>query len=457
MKINDYQNAIERFDPDPTLKDRISEAVLSETRHVHDRGFPCIVAGAMVALLLVVGSTGVAMAVSPEFCSAVLSFLHISETEDVPGPNSSLNGTPDVSDAMIGETVKVNYIQLDGTFNMAQDGLLYETRLDPDSGAAIPTNFWRIENGRAIQTDISVNKTEVDLKSGGVFYWYERNGNIQVFDPSPELASVHAVPDRLDAVMIEQKTEGYSEYYLYNIHTGEARDLFADVESMGKIENAKFTSDMTGALVNCGEWYYVDFINGTSSALTELTGIASFNMADLLPDGTVQLLKWIDAPGLGAGYVDCWIYDPTTGQSVKVLDGVREFNEFNEPGPYGVVILGEYCIDVNEDGCVYVLNLRAGTSVPINGFTYDPEATMSVSPAGDKILYAEFDDSGMMFVTRLGVINLAEGTTIEFDRLKPAELFEFKLNWLDNDRIAISGSSLDHLDNEVTSIYIYEF
>ena len=120
----------------------------------------------------------------------------------------------------------------------------------------------------------------------------------------------------------------------------------------------------------------------------------------------------------------------------------------------GVVILGEYCIDVNEDGCVYVLNLRAGTSVQVNGFTYDPEATMSVSPAGDKILYAEFDDSGMMFVTRLGVINLAEGTTIEFDRLKPAELFEFKLNWLDNNRVAISGTSLDNLDNEVTSMYI---
>ena len=456
MKINDYQNAIEQFTPDSALRNRIAEAVLSDAHHVHSRGLARIAAGAAVTLLLAAASTGVVMAASPELRAAVLSFLHISEAEDVPGPNASLNGTPDVSDAVIGEAVKAQYIQLDGTFNMTQDGLLCQTQLDPHSGAAMPAGFWRIENGRAIQADILVNKAEVNLESGGVFYWYERNGGIQVLDPSPELASVTAVPGGPD-VVIEQETGGYSKYYLYNIRTGKTRDLFADVESIGKIKRAAFNSDMTVALVNCGEWYYVDITKGTASTLKELTGIGDFSTANLLPDGVVQLIKRTDAPGLGAGYVDCWMYDPAAGRSVKVLDGVREFNEFNEPGPYGVVILGEYCIDVNEDGCVCVLNLRAGTSVPVNGFTYDPEATMIVSPAGDKILYAAFDDSGMMFVTRLGVINLSEGRAIEFDRAKPAELFELKLNWLDNDRVAISGTSLDNLDHEVTSLYIYEF
>ncbi len=474
MKPDEYRKAIEQFEPDLTLRDRIGEAVLTEKVPVGSRRFIRTAVGAMAAIFLIIGSTGVAMAASPDFRAAVLSLLRIGEAEDVPGPDASLNGEPDVSGAVIGETVRAQYIKLDGSFNVARDGLLCETQTDPDTGATVPVSFWNIEGNKAVDADVKVNRSEISVAMEGVlfsgsFCWYEHNGELSVFKPSRNLApeatgdvsaSVSTIPSETETVVVELVLDGCSKYFYYDLDTGKARDLFegTDAEDMDDLKRADFAPDMSGALLERDDgWSYLDFKTGKVSTLSELTGVGGFNMACLLNDGSVQMLKWFDAVGLGAGNVDCWLYDPADGSTAKVLDGERVFNEFNEPGPYGVVILGNYCLEVDEAGRVSVLNLKAGTSIPIDGFTYDAEATMRVSPDGTKILYAEYDDSGMMFVTRLGVIDLAEGTAIELDRARPEGLFEFECYWLDNDRIAISGNTLDTLDDKVTSLYVYEF
>ncbi len=471
MKVNDYQNAIRRFEPDPALKGRIAEAVLSDASPAHDHRFTRMAVGAIAAVLLIACSAGAVMAASPEFRAAVLNFLHIGETEDVPGPNASLNGEPDVSGTVIGETVKAQYIQMNGNFNVARDGLLCETRVDPDTEAVMPVSFWNIEGNTAVSAGVKVNKSEISVDMdgtgfNGIFYWYEHDGELNAFKPSRNLApgenrdvnaSVINIRDKTDTVVVELALDGRCEYFYYDLNAGITKGLFegTDAEDMDDLKKADLAPDMSSALLERNDgWSYLDLKTGKVSTLSELAGVSGFNMACFLNDGSIQLLKWIDVERLGAGNVDCWLYDPADGSTTKVLNGERVYNEFNEPDPCGVVILGRYCLDVDETGRVKVIDLKAGTSIPVDGFVYDPEATMRVSPDGTKILYAKFDDSGMMFVTCLGVIDLVEGTVIEFDRAKQAEMFELKCYWLDNDRVAISGVAFD---DKVTSLYIYKF
>ena len=240
-------------------------------------------------------------------------------------------------------------------------------------------------------------------------------------------ASVSTIPGNTETVVVELTLDGRCKYFYYDLDTGKARDLFegTDAEDMDDLKRADFAPDMSGALLERDdEWSYLDFKTGKASTLPELTGVGGFNMACLLNDGSVQMLKWFDAVGLGAGFVDCWLYDPADGSTAKVLDRERVFNEFNEPVPYGVVILGSYCLDVDEKGQVSVLDLKTGGSTVLEGFTYDPEATVSVSPDGEKILCAKYDDRPIMFVTSLTVLDMKNGVAVELDRVRPENLFE---------------------------------
>lgn len=471
MKYYEYRSAIERLEPDPALKDAVEKAVLSQRTSAVGHRSARLAVGILAAVLLVVGSAGAALAASPELRSAVMSFLRIGGTEDVPGLNASTDSEPDISGAVIGGAVRTQYIKLDGEFDMAKDGLLCRTRVDPETGATVPVSFWNIEGNRAVDADVKVNRSEISVATDGVlfsgsFCWYERNGELSVFEPSRNLApeapgdvsaSVSTIPGNTETVVVELTLDGRCKYFYYDLDTGKARDLFegTDAEDMDDLKRADFAPDMSGALLERDdEWSYLDFKTGKASTLSELTGVGGFNMACLLNDGSVQMLKWFDAVGLGAGFVDCWLYDPADGSTAKVLDGERVFNEFNEPVPYGVVILGSYCLDVDEKGQVSVLDLKTGGSTVLEGFTYDPEATVSVSPDGEKILCAKYDDRPIMFVTSLTVLDMKNGVAVELDRVRPENLFELKCCWLDNDRVAVSGKAAD---GEGASLYVYDF
>ncbi|MCI9157235.1 MAG: hypothetical protein HFF44_09925, partial [Lawsonibacter sp.] len=106
MNINDYRRGMDRISPDPQLKERIMNQKNAKKKYTPARRVFTV---ALAAALSVTCLATVAFAASPELRTAVLSFFHMEEREQVPNSSAKPEG-PDISQTEIGQLVKAQYI-----------------------------------------------------------------------------------------------------------------------------------------------------------------------------------------------------------------------------------------------------------------------------------------------------------------------------------------------------------
>lgn len=440
-----------------------------------------------VAVLLLSTFT-VAMAASPAFRAAVLTFFHIAEVEKIPEPGTETSGDPSITEQVIGELVKAQYIQMDGgsQFWYTDDNLLYQYEFDEELQDMRPARFWTVEDGQLVPMDIPMNRREilVDWKGAtyqGVFDWFEWNGGMNVFhtsvtgtwgeDALEVNTEVSAIPGRTDKVLLtlilSTQMDSSSYYMLYDLASGQTEDFLAGTgaeeleRDTDRLHDALWARDMSGAILTCGWWgedtdYYLDLKTGTMTEIGALTGVngAAAVFAD---DRTLLLYQW-DEPEAGPDMVTCWSYDLDAGTLTKTLNGVLRYSERDE-NPRGVFLLGDhspYSVVVDVDGRAQVVNLVTGTATAVENFTFSSHGSVSANRKGTKLLYyvSGMDAVGAQRLSQLGVIDLEQGTFIDFDREVTANVWE-SLFWLDDHRVAVRNT--DVKDGTVRGLYLYEF
>lgn len=441
------------------------------------------------AALLLISTFTVAMAASPAFRAAVLTFFRITEVEKAPEPGTETSGGPSVTEKVIGELIKARYIQMDGRsqFRYTGNNLLYQYEFDEELQDMRPARFWTVEDGQLVPVEVAMNRREIAVDWNGaayrgVFDWLEWNGSIEVFHTSLTGAwgendlevntHVSAIPGRTDKVLLtlilDTQMHSSSYYMLYDLASGQVEDFLAGTGAENldrdtyRLHDALWASDMSGAILTCGWWgedtdYYLDLKAGTLTGIGALTGVngAAAVFAD---DRTLLLYQW-DEPEVqpGPAVLTCWSYSLDAGVLTKTLDHVPLYDDFEEQ-PHGVFLLGDhspYSMVVDGDGRARLVDLVTGAVTAVENFVFSPHASVGANRSGTKLLYYVRDmDAIPLQWSQLGVIDMEQGTFIAFDRETAANVWE-SLFWLDDNRIAIENTAAG--DVAVRGLYLYEF
>lgn len=442
----------------------------------------------IAAAVLLISTFTVAMAASPAFRTAVLTFFRIAEVEKVPEPGTEASGEPSITEKVIGELIKAQYIQMDGGshFWYTDNNLLYQYEFDEELQDTRPARFWTVEDGQLVPVEVAMDRRElsVDWKGvtyRGVFDWFEWNGSIEVFhtsltgtwgeDDLEVNTQVSVIPGRTDKVLLtlilSTQMDSSSYYMLYDLASGQAEDFLAGTgaenleRETDRLHDALWAGDMSGAVLTCGWWgedtdYYLDLEAGTLTEIGALTGVDGAG-AVFADDRTLLLYQW-DEREPGPDTVTCWSYDLDAGTLTKILDRAPRYDERSED-PHGVFLLGDhspYSVLVDGDGHTRVVDLVTGAAAEVENFTFSSHGSIVANRNGTKLLYyvSDMDAAGAHRLSQLGVIDLEQGTFIAFDREVTADVWE-SLFWLDDNRVAVRNT--DTGDGAVRGFYLYEF
>ena len=476
MNMNDYRRAMDRIAPDPELKERIMNQK-NKKRIPARRAVRCLLAAALALACLFT----VALAASPELRTAVLSFFRMEEHEQVPGGDQS--GSQDgfgVSQAEIGQLVKAQYIRLDDRRYGYSGGLLNNLTWSEDYRTLLDAKFWEVRDNELIPVDISLSTTEIDITFDGKsyrgeFYWFIREGQLAVFQGVPHSIDtrpedqwyVNTIHDRTDVVLIrlyQGRHMDYSEYpILYHLDTGKIEDILAGIEmdKPGLAYDYEWSEDMRRALVlyrsspeaEVPQEWLCDLETGTLSRMENLTDVEA-QYANFLDNNTLVLTAYtIDQEGIWQD-VTCWTCDIPSGRTYKTLDRLPCYHWWDET-PYGVTISGKNCYYISETGQVEVIDLRTGSHIPIEGFSYQKGDSFLPSLSGNKLLYYSTDSTIQgLGITQIGVVDLEKCTFIAFERDGYENLYDQGIGWSDDNTVSINASTPD---GETQYMLLYQF
>ena len=473
MNINDYRRAMDRIAPDAKLKERIMNLTKRKYRPAR-RVFTVALAAALTLACLFT----VALAASPELRTAVLSFFHMEEQEQVPNSSAKPNG-PDVSDAEIGELVKAQYIKMDSYRYGYSSGLLNDLTWSEDWKTLLDYKFWEVKDNELIPVEVDMQTGTVDITYNGIhyqgdFWWFIRDGHLDFFtgdNRSWDEEGEHAwdwnfsfVPDRTDILLLRLSTGRQMEYveypFLYHLDTGKTEDLFAGVDpailedSDGSIwspsaHRALIVGRASEEFPDGREWLY-DLETGTLTDVKDLGG-AGAEFGVFVDDDTLILRAYTDEPET----IACWAYDIPSGQAVQTLPQSPRYRERDE-NPYGVIpFYGGWCMEIGQDGSACLIDLVTGTRTPLENFVFQKNMNFWLNPSGDKLLYyAKAPETEGFGISQLGVIDLKQMTFIAFDREGYENLREGGICWESDNTISIEASTLDR---ETQYLLLYQF
>lgn len=444
----------------------------------------------VAAVVLLLTAFTVVMAANPEFRVAVLTFFHIAEVEQVPEPGIENPGDLSVTEQVIGDLVKAQYIHMDGEFQYqyTDNNLLYQYEYDEELQAMRPTRFWTIEDGQLVPVDIVINRREISVDWRGVTYqgifdFFEWNSNVYVFHTSLTDAwdendldvntEVSSIPGRTDKVLLTLALDtqrSVSRYFMfYDLTSGMTEDFLegTGIEKLdwetNRLNDAFWAEDMSGAIFICS-WenerteYYLDLEAKTLTELSTLTGIEDAT-AVFADSHTLLLYQWGEPEVQpGPATVTCWSYDLNTEALTKTLNSVPLYDEFDEH-PHGVFLLGNncsYCVVVGEDGQTQVVNQVTGAITEVANFTFSPYGDIASNRDGTELLYFVRDMAvkPLLQWSQLGVVDIEKGTFMAFDR-DVAAIAQESVFWLDDNKVAVRTYSLE--DGTVRGLYVYEF
>lgn len=419
-----------------------------------------------------------AFAASPEFRTAVLSFLHMEEREQVPNQGGATS-QPDISHAEIGELVRAQYIKMDDYYGLSGD-LLHDLTWNDDRTELLDYKFWEIQDNELIPVQVDMNTSHVDimfrdLHYQGEFYWFVRNdqlyffsGDHRTWDEAGECPwdwNLSWIPGRTDAVFLNLSIGTQMEYteypFLYHLDTGEVEDILAGT-GVDKLEYAygyDWSDNMRRAIILTGNrlddqrTWFCDLDTGTLTPVDELTDIEIYTAAFADNDTLILYSTGRDEEWMLRD-VSFYAYDIPTGQMTKTLDKAPYYRDQDE-NPSGVKTYGSRCVHISEDGQVQVVNLKTGVRTLLGGFTFQKGDSFMLNPAGDKLLYFSTDsESDGLGISQIGVADLEKGTFFAFDREGYENLHESGIGWSSDNTVSINA---DSLDGETRYLLLYTF
>lgn len=497
MNINDYRKAMNHVIPNHELKERIMNPKSSQRRHTPVRRvLTCTLAAALMFTVL----TSAALAASPKLRTAVLSFFHMDEREQLPGRDGSdsqsdisqcespgqsdisqdkdSNG-PDISQAEIGDLVKAQYIQMDQNYGFS-GSLLHNLTWSDDCKTLLDANFWEIRDNKLIPVQVTMQTNQIDItfqniRYQGKLYWFIRNGELHFFHGTPYGVDtrpedewyVETIPGHTDVVLLrlaQKRQMDYTEYpMLYHLDTGETEDILSGTgaDQLEYAYNYLWSEDLCKALILCSlgpgrqqEWL-CDLNTKTLTRLEDLTGLHEKVSAGFADNDTLILTTHTTSEDDDIWQtVTCYAYDIATGQKTKTLDETHYY-QWWEAEPYGAQLFGSRCILIDQNGQVRLVDLKTGAQTVIEGFAYQTGDRFMPSPSGEKLLYyasdSETEDLG---IVQLGVVDLKKGTFIAFDREGYKGLYEKGIGWSDDNTVSINATSSD---DETRYLILYTF
>lgn len=438
----------------------------------------------LAAALILAGSVGTAMAVSPEFRALVFSIFQISTQETPPAadpsaPSQTQSGSPSPSGLGQLDTLSIDGIVHAHYFTsqgiaLTYEGGFYTCSYTPSGAAPSDGAFWELREEGIV--NIGAKRIEFPLTHGGrthqiIFDYAILNGKLSIrvwpqgLDQNPvgNGWNVEAIDGRADIALLSVPVltdDHYShDYFLLELDTLEKIDLLADIPHDGLIlDYFRPTSDLRYALIQG-----IDLQNGSSgywlcdlekknlATLDALTGRRT-SSPYFLDDST---LIFLDA--LGGDHFHLVSYHIPTGAQKVLLEDTTSASKCGV-GYRGIQKNaggGKHCLVFREDGSVYLMDLSSGAVLNMTGLN-TKKLTTSESPDGSRILiaYEETNDRGILGYgfSGLGILNPDTGKLYMLTRDVSGNPETF-WGWLNNSSVVITARDADG----AYYVYIYEF
>ena len=471
MNTRDYRSAMDQLNPAPELEGRIKGQLnLPPRRQAHPRRL----AGKVLAAAAAIACTFmVAMAVSTQLRAAVLTFFHLEETEQVPGPVGEAPEEPEMTQTTIDDLVEAQYIRLPNA-GAGYDygiGTLFQAER-ADDGTLLARHYWAAEGDQLVP--LETRTTEFSTTWEGVtytdtVYWCEYDGAISCHcDGTAGYAldydcNTIAIPGSTDSVILRLSQGSQMDYRQYpvllDLETGEVTDLLDGTgwEKAAPLTDVRWTDDLSAAILSSDRtgWFYCDRAAKTTTALDELTGLEIFS-AWFGQDGALILLT---RSGPDGECYDVWTWQPDSGALTRTFSQLPVYQS-REENPHGFQFFfgGGQGIYVAEDGTVSVLDLVTGGTTIVEDFSLSQQenVTLIANASGTKVLFASYDgQADGLGISSLGVMDLEKGVFTLLDRENYDALQEGSLSWFDEDRVAITAHGKE--DYNETYLYLYRF
>lgn len=449
---------------------------VSERNKGRGRSIKRIITMALAAVLVLLTTMVMAMAVSPEFRATVISLFRLDEVEQVPGIPAGVN---EVRQVTIGETVEANYVKVEGFWDWITDGAL----LRNGTWAGDGSRFYQLDGEKLTEIGADAPVASAQISWNGreytaMFRWFVYDGELYtdeiatgtLFDGMADLVLIPSrLGERTDVVqltatVIDQLMENYT--WVYDLESGEVTDVLegCGVESLGPIRTVALAEDLKHAIVQAGDTvegtpYLADLEQKTLTPLSELFA--------------VEIKEWqfqiAEDGGYRTGFCDnetillttgntAWTYHIPSGAlvcTVEDMTGLRLIGSRR----------GMLCLSVDETGSVSIVDLATGGRIRLEGVDGNKEFICRANSSDTKLFWAEWsgsDEYRSTSIDRLGVIDLKTGEFTAFDRDHQEELRDEWVYWLGDNHVVVVNdlhSGEGYGSNRTPEYYlcIYEF
>lgn len=427
----------------------------------------------LAAVLVLLTTMAVAMAVSPEFREAIISLFQIGEVEQVPEIPAAVN---EVRQVTIGSEVSAQYVKVQGVW-LSDDGDVLLRQYSDDSD-----HFYDLKDDELVEVGIDAPVTTSTL------YWQGRNIDVQlrwlVYNgrlylhngyggtSDDGITTVVVNPERLgsrtDVAVLRGECYGQTEAnwaWICDLETGEVWDVLAGcgIETLGYVRPVLFAEDLKHALVRAGDTvngtpYLIDLEGKTCTPLSELFGMdidedsfGSYEVS-LYDNDTVMLAM---APLWQPESSSVWTYHIPSGTVTPTVVDETGLEIIPCGEPYRWTLAQK----VDEDGLVTIVNLRTGGQVKLEGITAEGHCYLKANSSQTKLLWVDWGDIGL---NRLGVIDLENGEFTAFERAGMELRYNQAVFWLDDDRVVAmmdlhTGEESDPNRTDEYYLCVYEF
>ncbi len=430
-----------------------------------------------IVVLATTTTVATAMAVNEDFRETVkeiiFEFLHIEEEEVVP----QLTGTEEVTiDTMyvepdrsiLGGVIEGRYVHApvscnarEGVYVICTDEIEMNQGSHYDAYYEENREFIKLEE-QTFRGNYSVFGQDFHLE----FYWTTHNGQVVLtYIGVEENYRIPVNPGDADSMLVEllcsvhtETGESVASVYpvLLNLETGELKDVLAGTgaEKLGDLCNQAVSEDGSKMLLaqSDGMLYYVDLVAKKLYSVEALSGEQA-DACSLIGD---TLACWV----LEDGQYRAWSIDLNTLERKELFSGISNviyLTGFDTTVHWGTMFAGShFALELDEVSNVTVIDLATGEKIPVEGFTWPADRYEDVlwetSPDGKRLLISG-GEIGSKY-EYIGVLDFEKMQYLEFERMNPNEVYEWKPYWFDKDTVIIQATSKDSY--YVQDYYVYD-
>ncbi len=415
----------------------------------------------LAAVLALLCTVAVAMAVNPELREAIISLFQIGEVEQVPGIPAGVN---EVKQVTIGGEVSAQYVKVEGIW-YGDDGQDLLVRWDggPQSGFDRQAeHFYDLIDGELVEVGADAPETSAHLSWQGRdidirFRSFPYNGRLYICgshvtgfgDPTSGSMHVERLGSRTDVVVL--RGECYQPVdanwaWICDVKTGEVRDVLADcgIDEIDPIAPILFAEDLKHAIARGRDGisgpgytpYLADLEGKTHSPLSELMGLdipTAFGSYEVTFCGSDTVLLSM-APVWRPEPTSVWAYHIPSGMVTPTVSEETELQGIWSGNVWDWMLAQK----VDEDGSVTIVDLHTGGRVKLEGITvsHGERCYFKANDSLTKLLWVEWGDGGSA-LDRLGVVDLETGVFTalareDLDIRRNASVF-----WMGDDRVVV--------------------